>query len=194
MPTARTRPEVLLDDLVDLFLAEGFRTFTLAQLAARLRCSKTTLYALGQSKEQLTVNAVRHYFRRATAQVETETAEAASSADRLVAYLAAIGRALRPASPAFRLDLAAHHVAREVYEHNIAAAAARVRQLIGDGVAAGEFRDVHAAFIADTIAATMERIQTGRVLAATGLHDADAYEELASLVLDGIRSVTAAGT
>jgi hypothetical protein len=34
----------------------------------------------------------------------------------------------------------------------------------------------------------MARIQSGAVLAATGLGDADAYDELAALVLDGIRS------
>ena len=36
----------------------------------------------------------------------------------------------------------------------------------------------------------MTRIQTGTVLAATGLHDADAYHELAALVLSGIRAAT----
>jgi hypothetical protein len=32
----------------------------------------------------------------------------------------------------------------------------------------------------------MRRIQTGEVLAATGMHDANAYDELAALVLNGI--------
>lgn len=192
MPASRTRPELLLDDLAELFLIEGFRGFTLAELAAHLRCSKTTLYALGQSKEQVTVNAVKHFFRRATAQVEERTEQAQTPAERLVAYLSAIGEALRPASPRFMADLAAHNTAREVYERNTAIAARRVRELIADGVRTGEFRDVHAAFVGDTVAATMERIQTGQVLAATGLHDADAYAELAALVLDGIRTAAAA--
>lgn len=189
MPATTPRHTQLLDQLVELFLADGFHGFTLADLASRLRCSKTTLYALGQTKEHVTVNAVRHFFRTATAQVEHETAQASAPADRIVAYLRAIGHALRPASQDFMDDLAADAFAREVYERNTSLAAQRVAELIGDGVAAGEFRPVHARFVADTVAATMRRIQTGEVLEVTGLHDADAYDELATLVLDGIRSV-----
>lgn len=191
VPETRTHPESLLDRLAEVFLQDGFRSFTLAELAARMHCSKTTLYALGQSKEQVTVNVVRHFFRCATDEVEATTATAGTPVEQLVTYLSAIGDALRPASPRFMADLAAHDAAREVYERNTRVAARRVRELIADGLDEGVFRDVHAAFVADTVAATMERIQSGQVLAATGLHDADAYTELATLVLDGIRSTTA---
>ena len=61
-------------------------------------------------------------------------------------------------------------------------------EFVGEGIASGAFRDVHGAFVAHTVADTMRRIQTGTVLAATGLSDAQAYEELAGLVLNGIRS------
>ncbi len=181
------RRDELLDQLVELFLAEGFRQFTLGDLAARLRCSKTTLYALGVSKEQLTGNAVRHFFRRATAFVEERTAAEQDAAARIVAYLSAVADALRPASATFMADLAEHPVATQVYEQNTAAAAERVRRLIAEGVEGGEFRAVHAEFVGDVVASTMTRIQTGAVLANTGLHDSEAYEELAALVLGGVR-------
>jgi AcrR family transcriptional regulator len=182
------RREELLDQLVSLFLAEGFRHLTLDDLSARLHCSKSTLYALGQTKDQVTVNVVRRFFRAATGQVESAVAAPAPAGERIARYLNAIGDALRPASAAFTADLAAHPFAREIYEQNTAIAARRVRELIAEGVTSGEFRPVHAAFVADTAATTMARIQSGAVLAATGLADADAYDELAALVLDGIRS------
>lgn len=185
---APTRRDELLDGLLELFLAEGFRQFTLADLAARLRCSKTTLYALGQTKEQVTVNVVRHFFRTSTDAVEERTAAATSATARLEAYLRAIGRELRPASAAFMEDLGAHAAAREVYERNTELAAGRVRDILTEGVRAGEFRKVDTAFVADVTAATMQRIQTGAVRDATGLHDADAYDALAALVLQGIRA------
>jgi hypothetical protein len=81
-------------------------------------------------------------------------------------------------------DLAAQDSAREIYQQNTAIAARRVAELIAEGVASGEFRRVHASFIADTASATMARIQSGAILAATGLGDADAYDELAALLLD----------
>jgi AcrR family transcriptional regulator len=186
VPDPSPRQQQLIDELVALFLADGFRQFTLADIAERLHCSKTTLYALGHSKEQVTVNAVVRFFRLATEAVEAATAACADPAQRIVAYLSAVAAALRPASAAFMADLAAHPATRAVYERNTHAAAERVGELIAEGTASGAFRDVHGAFVADTVAATMRRIQTGQVLVATGLHDSEAYEELAALVLNGI--------
>ena len=51
----QARRAELLDELVTLFLAEGFGALTLDELARRLRCSKSTLYGLAASKEQLVV-------------------------------------------------------------------------------------------------------------------------------------------
>ena len=70
VPTNTSRHEALLDDLVDLFLAEGVAQLTLADIAARLRCSKSTLYALGPSKEQLVATAVRRFFKTAAEDVD----------------------------------------------------------------------------------------------------------------------------
>src|ERR1700752_1089908 len=95
------RHEQLLDELVELFLAEGFRPFTLAELADRLHCSKTTLYALGHSKEQVTVNAVVRFFEASAESVEAATRREHSAEARIVAYLRAVADALRPASAAF---------------------------------------------------------------------------------------------
>ena len=184
------RLEELLDELVLIFLAEGFRQFTLSELAERLRCSKSTLYALGHSKEQLTVNVVRRFFRTATDTVEAATAHHSEPEARIVAYLRAVADALRPASAAFIADVGMHPATQAVYERNTALAAGRVGALIAEGIESGAFRDVHGAFVADTVAATMMRIQTGAVLRATGLHDAEAYDELAALVLSGVRAVT----
>src|SRR5215213_9410889 len=179
MPALRARQEARLSELVELFLAAGFRHLTLAEIAAELHCSKSTLYAFGQSKEQVTVHAIKQFFKGATEAVEAAIADQPSAGARLVAYLRAISRALRPASAQFMADVAEQRSAREVYERNTESAAERVRQMIAEGVRAGEFRDVHAAFVADTVVSTMERIQAGAVTSATGLSDADAYEELA---------------
>ncbi|MGW0177633.1 hypothetical protein ACWDUM_27730 [Rhodococcus sp. NPDC003322] len=51
---------------------------------------------------------------------------------------------------------------------------------------AGDRRDGHAAFVADLAAATMVRIQRRQVTEATGLGDAEACQELASLVTNGL--------
>ena len=77
VPSAATgltrRQAELLDQLEELFLAEGFARFTLEDLAVRLHCSKSTLYALAGSKEQLAQRVIKHFFRKATDAVEAST-------------------------------------------------------------------------------------------------------------------------
>jgi hypothetical protein len=83
-------------------------------------------------------------------------------------------------------DLDAFGPARAVYENNTQIAARRVRKLIADGVDAGGFRDVHAAFASDLATTMMVRIQRGEVRIGTGLDDAAAYRELAAILTGGI--------
>ncbi|MGK8522679.1 TetR/AcrR family transcriptional regulator [Nocardia asteroides] len=183
---ATARRTELFDELMELFLTEGFAHLTLDAIAARLKCSKSTLYTLAGSKEQLVTAATVHFFKRATEDVEAGVAGAAGHRERIAAYLTAVGAALAVASDRFMADLDAFAPAREVYERNTRIAARRVRQLIDDGVAAGEFRAVHAAFAADLAATMMVRIQQGGVRAGTGLDDAAAYRELAAILTAGI--------
>lgn len=181
------RQTQLRDALVDLVLAQGFSHLTMDQFAAQLNCSKRTLYALASSKEQLAVLAVRHFFKRATEQVETAIARTRAPAKRVTRYLEAVAEALRPATRAFRDDIANLRPATEIYEQNTLAAAHRVRELIDEGTRAGAFRRVHAAFVGEVVTATMRRITSGEIAAATGLSDAEAYSELAQLVVAAIR-------
>lgn len=182
------RREALFDDLLALLLTEGFAQLGVADLAARLRCSKSTLYTLAGSKEQLVIMTVTHFFRIATEQVEATVAEVDTAPARVITYLVAVGDALAPASAAFMADLHAFAPTRELYERNTAAAARRVQEIITDGVAVGAFRDVDAAFAADLAASMMSRIQRREVAAATGLDDAAAYRQLASILMTGIRT------
>jgi AcrR family transcriptional regulator len=183
------RQTQLRDALVDLVLAQGFSHLTMDQFAAQLNCSKRTLYTLASSKEQLAVLAVRHFFKRATEQVETAIARTRAPAKRVTRYLEAVAEALRPATRAFRDDIAEFRPATEIYEQNTLAAAHRVRELIDEGTRAGAFRRVHAAFVGEVVTATMRRITitSGEIAAATGLSDAEAYSELAQLVVAAIR-------
>ena len=185
---ATRRQTELFDALVALFLSEGFAHLTLDEIAARLRCSKSTLYALAGSKEQLVQAATVHFFRTATASVEADVAAVSGARERIAAYLAAVGAALDPASDRFMADLDAFAPARAIYEKNTRIAAGRVQELIAEGVAAGEFRDVHAAFAADLVATAMVRIQQRVVRDSTGLDDAAAYRELAAILTGGIQA------
>ena len=183
---ATRRQTALFDDLLALFLAEGFSHLTLDEIAARLHCSKSTLYTLAAGKDELVRRVTVHFFKRATNAVEAVLE--GTRRERIAAYLTAVGDELAVASDVFMADLNAFAPAREVYEANTRAAAQRVRELIEEGVGDGAYREVHASFAADLIATMMVRIQQRDVRTATGLHDAEAYAELATLLTNGLRA------
>lgn len=185
-PPVSARRAELLDRLRDLFLAEGFARFTLDDLAARLRCSKSTLYTLASSKEQLAVRVVGHYFKGATARIEAEVAGVVDLRLRMSAYLAAAAESLRPASREFIRDMADNAATRATYEANARAAADQIRSYIGEGVRAGVFREVHAAFVAEMVSRTIVGIQRGEFGERTGLSDAEAFAALSQFLVGGL--------
>ncbi len=180
------RQQDLLRRLVDLFAAEGFSRFTLDDLAERLHCSKTTLYALASSKPELVLAAVQEFFRASVPVVEARVAQAGDPGERVTAYLLAVADQLRPLSREFMADLLASRATAEVYSLNTGAAATRIRELIAEGMEAGAFRAVNAEFVAEVVAATMAAIQRGELFARMEMTDAEAYAELASLVVHAL--------
>lgn len=178
----------MLAALEKLFHEHGFLRFTLDDLAAELNCSKSTLYAIAASKEQLAVSVVRSFFVEATAHVEREIAECERAQDKIQAYLDGVRAELDRAGQPFIHDIIDFVPTRELYERNARAAASRVHDLIGAGVAAGEFRAVHAELIATMAGVLVQNIQAGVIAERTGASHAEAFAALSELLLDGLRT------
>ncbi len=181
-----SRQTEIRDQLLDLFLAEGFADLTLDDIARRLGCSKATLYTLAESKEQLVVGVIRLFFERAAAAIDQTAAAARTPEERIAVYLQAIAAELRAASACFMADMYALTPARRIYELNTRIAARKVREVIEQGVAGGSFRPVNAAFVGEVVAATIVRIHHGDIARACNFTNADAFTELADVVLRGV--------
>lgn len=182
----RAKRELLLESLVELFLAEGFLAFGLGDLAQRLRCSRSTLYVVEPSKDEIVLATLRHYFRRSAARIERRVEAEPDPAARLTVYLRAVARELAPATPAFYADVTAYEPASAVYADNTRHAADRVRELVAAGVADGAMRPVRADFVGAAVSLVMTGIQTGTIGGATGMPDSAAYAALADLVAHGV--------
>lgn len=180
------RRDQLTAELIDLFLARGFLAFSVEQLAAHLRCSKSTVYSIAPSKEQIVTSVVRAFFRRATERVEARTTGAGTPAMRIGTYLEAISEELSPASAAFFADLDLFAPAKEIYRQNTQIAAIRVQELVTEGMGAGAISPMNAKFIGAVAGQTMELIHRGRIEAMTGLDDSAAYRALADLIVAGM--------
>ncbi|MBO2464822.1 TetR/AcrR family transcriptional regulator [Actinomadura violacea] len=179
---ARRRAD-LVERLIAVFLDRGFAELSVAELAAVLRCSKSTLYAVAASREQIIVTVVRAFFRRATERVEAVVDASAGPRERVGAYLRAISAELAPASPAFFADLDAFPPAREIYKRNTLIAARRVQEFVREAAPGAD-----AAFVGAVAGQVMESIHRGEIKAQTGLDDSAAYAALASLIVAGTTS------
>ncbi|MBC2864983.1 TetR/AcrR family transcriptional regulator [Streptomyces mexicanus] len=179
-----TRRAEILTGLVEIFLNEGFLDFSLEDLAVRLQCSKSTLYVVAPSKEQLIVAVVRAFFREATDRVEERVTTEPDPVKRIGVYLDAISRELAPASSKFFADLSSFAPAHEIYLHNTAIATRRVQELVAAAEPSGH--TVNAVFLGAVAGTVMESIQRGELGATTSLTDAEAYRLLADLIVAGV--------
>jgi AcrR family transcriptional regulator len=185
-PLSPERRHAHLARLKELMLADGFRNATLDDLAAQLRCSKSTLYRIAPSKEQLVIAVVKSFFGEAADGIESTVSHVDDPAQKIEAYLSGVGREMRRVSPAFYDDMTRFQPTAGIYEHNSRVAAQRVRELIAEGVERGSFRDVHAEFAGHIVALVISAIHRGDLLAATGMSSGDAYAELSELLVRGL--------
>ncbi|AXG81438.1 TetR/AcrR family transcriptional regulator [Streptomyces paludis] len=180
------RRDELLGRVQAIVLAEGFARLTVDTLAARLQCSKSTLYAVSSSRHHLVATALKNFFRDAAEQVEREVATVADPAQRIAAYLAAVGTQMRRMSVACYADMLDDDTTREIYTVNSLAATSRVRGMIHAGVESGDFRSVHAEFVSRAVGLLIDGIHSRELLDSTGLSSGDAFIELSDLVLAAV--------
>ncbi len=181
-----TRRNDLLDSIEQIFLDEGFTAVTIGELTERLHCSRATLYSVAQTKEQLVVLATKQFFRTSAECIERRVAEKSDPRERILTYLSGVAEAMRRNSQAFYDDMVAFAPTAEVYARNTERAAARVRELIDEGVATGQFRATDGNFAAQLVALAIESVQSGVLLERTGMTAADAFNELGTLLLNGL--------
>jgi AcrR family transcriptional regulator len=183
LPTERRQE--LLDAFERILLADGFAGTTLDEFAARLKCSKSTLYRLAPSKDQLVAAVARHFFSHAAIRIEAAVMEARTPPEKLAAYVSGVGREMRRGSPTFHEQMSTQPVTAELYLHNAHVAADRVRSLIREGVEAGFFHVADAEFAGAVVATVLNAIHTGDLMASRNATD-DAHSKLSELMLFGL--------
>lgn len=185
------RKQVVEQQLLELFLSEGFTHLTVETIAARLSCSKATLYSIARNREELVRHELGLFFKTAAERADEAIHQANGPRQAIQAYLHQIAKDLRPASDAFMNGLASYPPARAVYELNTRIAAEQVRMLVKTGCENGTFRRVNAAFVGEVVTAAITKIHQGQFAEACGMTDADAFDALADLILSGVDNSTA---
>ncbi len=183
---ADARRSELIERLEAIFLDEGFSTVTVDDLCKRLRCSKSTLYTVAGTREQIIQKVTRHFFEKSTALIEEEISKESDPALRIEKYLAGVGAAMRRNSREFYLDMVSYEPTAEIYRTNSRAAARKVQGMIEEGVRINTFRATDAALAAQVVALVIDNVQSGAILEATGLSAGEAFAEIGQLLIHGL--------
>lgn len=178
----------VLDAFEALILAEGFRHLTVGEIAARLGCSRRTLYDLAPSKDDLVALAVERYLDGFLGDCLDEIGRHRSPARQLEASAALVTERFAALSPAFTADLVATPRLATMVTTFTNRFADGLQAVVEAGVRQGAFRRVHPRLVAEAILGLVDRLQDPAVLGELGLTYDEAARQVAGLFLDGIRA------
>jgi len=180
------RGEEILDGLEEIFFAEGFRRVGVGELAARLHCSRASLYALAASKEELFLRVLDRVLRRIRRLGQHAVAKRADVRDRILALLSPGMSEMQAASSVLFADIASLPAARRMLEAHQRARLKETAAIIEQGIGEGKFRGVHTQLVADVLMVAIQRVMDPAQLAESRLSAGEAIGEVEDLFLHGL--------
>lgn len=180
------RDDLLLDRLEAIFLAEGFRALGVGDLAARLRCSRRTLYELAPSKQELFLLVLDRFLRRIRALGRERAAREPDLGRRVEALLEPGITETRQASEAFSADIQSSAPARRLMDDHQRQRMQLLREIVEQGSRGGVFRGLHPTLVAEVMIAAVGRVRQPDFLLDTGLTMSEAFAECSRLLRHGL--------
>ena len=175
-----------LEVLEELIVSEGFSQLSVSDIAARLRCSKRTLYELAPSKKTLVLLALDRFFSRIRKEAD-QIINSTSDPELLVyKYLMVGEHASKRLSPAVVADIDGWEPARTLWRKHIMLRVDGLFRIIDKGVKIGVFREVSPAFIAEIVFASINRLREPDFSDSTGLTISEAFHELYVMTLHSL--------
>jgi AcrR family transcriptional regulator len=180
------RQKELLADLEALFFAKGFRTITVDEIAAQLKCSKRTLYEIAPSKQELFVLVIESWLDRIRHLGWQGALQHNDPKQRVMAYLEPGVVESRPASRQFLADLQSYRPALTLLEAHQTQRTNVLMEIVEDGIRRGKFKPFHSALVAEIFLAAVNRINEPSMLERSGVGFSQAFEELFQILTTGL--------
>ncbi|MFA5939166.1 MAG: TetR/AcrR family transcriptional regulator [Sinimarinibacterium sp.] len=136
------RQQELLAQLERLFLREGFSRLTIGDIVERLSCSRTTLYQIARSKEDLVLVVVDRWQQRMQQRAVELRRGLDKAADIFYAWSELSVEELADMSIQFLDDVNQAIAVRQLVNHYNAHSIRAIEQILADGIARGEIRDL----------------------------------------------------
>jgi AcrR family transcriptional regulator len=182
------RQEEVLDSVEGAFLRDGLAGVRIGALAAEAHCSRSTLYEMARTKEELFLLVLGRMLRRISQRGAAEIAGHDDPVERLRAMLVSGSLDFAPFSATFTEAVQDYAPARTILDRHLAAARDVLAELIDDAVRAGRFRPVNSLIVADGLFGVVRRFTEPGSVQATGVSSGAAMLEFTDALIDGLRS------
>lgn len=177
-----SRHREVLDQLEQLFLSQGFASFTVRELAAGVGCSRRTLYELAPSKDELVLVVLDRFLHRIGRAALAEIDPSDATIDQIRLYVAG-GFELQRLATVFAEDLADDPAARRLLDRHFRYVMTVVERLVTAGIEKGELRDVTPSVVAGAIAGSSLYLTQPEITADIGLDKSRVSEEMLDYLL-----------
>jgi AcrR family transcriptional regulator len=181
------RQRELLDELEAVF-RDGFSHLTMADIAARAKCSLRTLYALASSREHLVLLVVDRQLWRIGRSAFEAIEPGMAPLDALRAYLEAAWMAVSETTEAWVTDLDAVPGARALSEGHNRYLYAITRMLLDVAVQQGDVADTNTAAVAHVMAGLGRDLARPDIIPTLGTTPKRAADEVLDVMLRGLLS------
>ncbi|EHN12927.1 Transcriptional regulator TetR family [Patulibacter medicamentivorans] len=181
------RQQEVLDVVERVFLREGIRAVRMAKLADEAQCSRSTLYELAASKEDLLLLVLDRMMRRTVQRAGDAIREAPGPVDQVRAMLTSGALGFSALGPNFLDAIRGYPPARLLFDRWIAVGRDALERMIDEAVRAREFRPVNAAVVAEGMFAVVMRFTDPEFARSTRVSASDGLAQLVDVLLDGLR-------
>ncbi len=182
--TARQRE--LLDELEEIFSAEGFADLTMAQIAAQVNCSLRTLYGISASKDELVLTVVDRRLRRIGRAAIEPLRAAMSPLEALRSYLHAVSEALQPTTVGYARELVRISGAHRLVDAHESYVIAVTRSLLDRAVEDKQIKPVDTAAVAHVLGGLGRDFAHPEVAETLGASPKATADAVAEIILRGL--------
>jgi AcrR family transcriptional regulator len=186
----KQRREELLDHIESIMLVEGFAHLRVGALATRLRCSRSTLYKLAPSIEDLYALVFERFVGKVFGDAAAQGDALENPADSIIRYSYVVGQWVKKGSPVFWRDVRNNPVVDDVLSASRSTGYLAIKRYIDEGVAAGVFRPAQTAYVAHVILLAGAASRDPELMARLGLTSDQALSELGHLIVHGMLPCT----
>lgn len=180
------RRDILLRQLEAIYVVEGYRRSTMADLASRLRCSKRALYQLAPSKEGLFLIVVQQVLDEIW-RLGLEAESVAEQMDkRIHSYVMAAIVPCKRWSAVFLADVESMPEAHELLEKHLSERMERLEKMVREGIRLGVFRKTSPKLVAEILHISASRFCSPSFLEQSKLNLGSAIEGMCDLLWNGL--------